>query len=58
MIKDESEIKKVQKVVAKHFTLIKSQFLVLACDSIFPAADRVVFTNYSRKAKFHDKNVN
>jgi hypothetical protein len=58
MIKDESEIKKVQRVVKKHFSLIKSEFLILACESIYPAADRDIFTNYSRKSKFHDKNVN
>ena len=56
-VKDEQEIKNIQKVVTKYFPILKAEHILMACDSIFPASDRDIFTGFSRKAKFHDKNV-
>ena len=52
-----SKTKNIQKVVTKYFPILKAEHILMACDSIFPSSDRDIFTGFSRKAKFHDKNV-
>lgn len=56
-VKDPKQVELVQQVVEKYFDLLKAEHIQMAASSIFPASSLNEFTSYSRKAKFHDKNV-
>jgi hypothetical protein len=57
-IKDPKEQKLIEAVVAENFHLLKSESIYLASTSIFPATSLNAFTAYSKRARFHDKNIN
>ena len=57
MIKDENDIKNIEKVITQHFELLKKCYVNIISRSLYPMITALDYSHFVQKAGMIDKNL-